>query len=325
MKISCDIIIDLLPLYHDNVCNESSKKLVEEHIAGCDACRTMLEKIRDNTLDNRIKQEREDVVRHHTQAVKRKSLVVGICIASVLAIPVLVSLIVNLATGHALDWFFIVLTSLMLLASVTVVPLIVDRNRGLWTLGSFIGSLALLLITISLYSGWSNWPFVAIASTLLGLSIPFAPYVISKLPLTGVITHHKGLLAMAINTLLLYMLLIVIGLVAQSSADYWRLAFLIASTWVLFPWSLFLVIRYARTGVLIKIGLCFVISGLYSSIGGNVTEWIVTGIWRSPFAGANLSAWELGTINGNISLLLLLTGCIVGGALVVIGLLQKKE
>ena len=31
MKISCDIIRDLLPLYKDNVCSDASKDMVEEH------------------------------------------------------------------------------------------------------------------------------------------------------------------------------------------------------------------------------------------------------------------------------------------------------
>ena len=152
MNISCDVIKDLLPLYHDGVCNDASRKLVEDHLAQCPECRAILDKIRDNTLDNRIAAERGDVVGHHTKAVKRKSLITGISIASVLAIPVLVSMIVNLATGRALDWFFIVLVSLMVLASVTVVPLIFEKNRALWTLGSFTGSLLLLLLTAAIYS-----------------------------------------------------------------------------------------------------------------------------------------------------------------------------
>lgn len=38
MNVSCDIIRDLLPLYHDGVCSEDSKKMVEEHLANCKSC-----------------------------------------------------------------------------------------------------------------------------------------------------------------------------------------------------------------------------------------------------------------------------------------------
>lgn len=45
MKISCEVIQDLLPLYQDKVCSEDSKALIEEHLAGCAACRAELQAI----------------------------------------------------------------------------------------------------------------------------------------------------------------------------------------------------------------------------------------------------------------------------------------
>jgi hypothetical protein len=39
MKNNCDVVTDLLPLYVDGVCSEESKKLVEEHLEECEACR----------------------------------------------------------------------------------------------------------------------------------------------------------------------------------------------------------------------------------------------------------------------------------------------
>ena len=44
MKISCEIIKDLLPLYHDNVCSEESRVLIEEHLTDCCDCRVELNK-----------------------------------------------------------------------------------------------------------------------------------------------------------------------------------------------------------------------------------------------------------------------------------------
>lgn len=45
MKTACEIIRDLLPLYHDGVCSEESRLLVEEHLAECEGCRRVREKI----------------------------------------------------------------------------------------------------------------------------------------------------------------------------------------------------------------------------------------------------------------------------------------
>lgn len=35
MKVPCNIIEDLLPLYHDNVCSEESRAMVKEHLQTC--------------------------------------------------------------------------------------------------------------------------------------------------------------------------------------------------------------------------------------------------------------------------------------------------
>lgn len=45
MNIPCDTVRDLLPLYHDEVCSQESRKLVEEHLAGCESCRAELAKM----------------------------------------------------------------------------------------------------------------------------------------------------------------------------------------------------------------------------------------------------------------------------------------
>lgn len=43
MNLSCEVIRDLLPLYHDGICSAESRQLVEEHLKTCDVCRQELE------------------------------------------------------------------------------------------------------------------------------------------------------------------------------------------------------------------------------------------------------------------------------------------
>ena len=50
MKISCDVIRDLLPLYYDNVCSEDSRKLIEEHLSTCLKCTEELKQINEEIL-----------------------------------------------------------------------------------------------------------------------------------------------------------------------------------------------------------------------------------------------------------------------------------
>ncbi len=42
MSISCEIIKDLLPLYHDGVCSKESRSAVEEHLSDCESCKAEL-------------------------------------------------------------------------------------------------------------------------------------------------------------------------------------------------------------------------------------------------------------------------------------------
>ena len=43
MKITCDVIQDLMPSYVDGILSEDSRELVEEHLKSCKECQKMLE------------------------------------------------------------------------------------------------------------------------------------------------------------------------------------------------------------------------------------------------------------------------------------------
>jgi len=40
--LPCELIQDVLPLYHDNVCSETSRKLVDSHLETCEKCTQVL-------------------------------------------------------------------------------------------------------------------------------------------------------------------------------------------------------------------------------------------------------------------------------------------
>ncbi|WP_047833155.1 DUF3955 domain-containing protein [Robinsoniella sp. RHS] len=50
MSINCEVVKDLLPLYHDNVCSEDSRKLIEEHLSTCLKCTEELKQINEEIL-----------------------------------------------------------------------------------------------------------------------------------------------------------------------------------------------------------------------------------------------------------------------------------
>jgi len=84
MKLSCDVIQDLLPLYHDGVCSGESKKIVEEHIATCAACKDVLHGLKEDMAPDSVEAAAPLVsIQMKWNRLKRKSLLKGAAIVTV--------------------------------------------------------------------------------------------------------------------------------------------------------------------------------------------------------------------------------------------------
>ena len=94
----------------------------------------------------------------------------------------------NVASQGTLSWFWIVLTSVLLAASLTLVPALVGLRQELTpyrasiSLGSALVSLELLLLAGCLYSGGDWFPMAAVG-VLFGASLLIVPVVLWQLPL----------------------------------------------------------------------------------------------------------------------------------------------
>ena len=77
MKIECEVIRDLLPLYADDACSEKSRGIVEEHLQECDACRELLQKIRQTEIDDTLQYEKNSVIGYGAKQFRRRSALVG--------------------------------------------------------------------------------------------------------------------------------------------------------------------------------------------------------------------------------------------------------
>lgn len=191
-KFSCGVVRDLLPLYRDNVCGEDSRGIVEEHIAECRECADILERLDDHTVENTLSAEAAAVLENHRKSERRAAAAVGIITAGILLVPVIVCLICNLASGHGLSWFYIVFASLLTAASVTVVPMLSKSYRFSKTVGCFLLSLFLLLLSCCVYTHGS-WLWIAWVPTVFGVSVLFAPIVIRNIPLPDMLKNRKTL------------------------------------------------------------------------------------------------------------------------------------
>ncbi|MDR1913974.1 MAG: zf-HC2 domain-containing protein [Clostridiales bacterium] len=89
MKVSCEIIKDLLPLYHGGVCSNESKTMVEEHLAYCDSCKAELQAMDEDLPINNTEQNlnEAEAVKKLSRRWKKgmnKSLLKGILITIVI-------------------------------------------------------------------------------------------------------------------------------------------------------------------------------------------------------------------------------------------------
>ena len=243
MKTNCNIIKDLLPLYFERVCSEDSRQLVEEHLGGCEACETMLKTLQEDTLDHRLKEERDDVIGHHARADKRRFLVIGASIAAIAAIPIILSIIISAMAGSAWEWPFVVLAVLMVFASGMVAPLLAKSDEGSLAVVGFGASVTLLLLTSAIY-GFAGWFLILIIPIPFVMSKMLTPHVINRMPLTGALKRHKELLATIINTLLLFATIIIIELFNRK-ADFsppWPLIYMAAAVYLIAAWGWLIIV-----------------------------------------------------------------------------------
>ena len=220
MKTDCNIIRDLLPLYADDVCSGESRALVEEHLSECPDCAEELKRIREDEIEEHLTAEREEVIRSQKKRFGRRSAAVGSAIAWILMIPVVICLFINRMQGGGMGWFFVVLSSLAVAASLIVVPLMAQENKLFWTFCAFTASLMILLAVTCIYSG-GDWFFIAATATLFGLSVCFLPFVIRAKPLRPYVPEKKALTVVAVDVALFALMMEAIR-IHNSGLGFWR-------------------------------------------------------------------------------------------------------
>jgi predicted anti-sigma-YlaC factor YlaD len=103
MKISCEIIKDLLPLYLDGVCSNDSKAAIEEHLTGCDNCKSELQAMQtsipiDSTAQNLKEAEAVKNLSKRWKKGMAKSLLKGILftVLTIAAIAILLYIFIGI-------------------------------------------------------------------------------------------------------------------------------------------------------------------------------------------------------------------------------------
>ena len=220
----------------------------------------------------------------------------------------LTCLICNLAIDRTLSWFWIVLASELLAFSLTSLPLLLSKHRGLWTVGAVFVTLNLLLLVCCLYTG-GNWFYVTFTALLFGFSVVFLPLLIRVLPLHGPLLRHKALLCLAADTLLLFVLLLASCHISDSLYQFLPRVLPTAAFPLVLPWALLVCIRYLPVNAWFRTAACCAVTGVFTLVANPVLTVITDHV---PFAldPMNLLDWSAGFLTGNV-VLVIFAACVL--------------
>lgn len=101
MKYPCDLIRDIMPLYHDEVASEESRKAVEEHFCECQKCKEYYDimcesdAVETNAFDEETeKKTAASYERVHKKVIKRIGKVIGITALAVVGVIFVIYILV---------------------------------------------------------------------------------------------------------------------------------------------------------------------------------------------------------------------------------------
>lgn len=213
-------------------------------------------------------------------------------------VTLLICFICNLAYNHALTWFFIVTAACLTAFSLTSLPLVVQKKKGLITLGSFFLSLNLLLLVCCVYTS-GRWFFVSFASLAFAFSVVFAPSVLRKVVLPAGFGEHKALLSLGADTLLLFLLLTAACLYQNRMSHLFYPVGAVALCQLALPWAFLVVIRYLKLSVWFRASVSFAVGGLYILTVNSVLNVLID---RKLFEllSTDLGDWNGRFMNGNL-------------------------
>ena len=271
-NISCEIIQDILPLYHDHVCSVASSAMVEEHLKDCKACTKVLAEMDDDKIEADLLSETHDILKRHEKKERSIAFKTGIVIAGILILPVIIVLMLTLPGYSDLKTDAVLIASMLLVAGLTVVPLVSSKKKLSKTI--IFSTIALLLViffTEMFFDNGGILRFAEIAfSTVFGLSLPLFSIVAYQADLPETFKNHKGLLCMIWDTVWFY-LMIFAFCIDYPNAIHDLLV--VSSFYVAAAWLMFLAIRYLPCNGFVKAGLTIAIDGISIAIG-NQLGWI---------------------------------------------------
>lgn len=173
------------------------------------------------------------------------------------AITVITCFICNLAIEKTLNWFWIVLTALLLSASFTNIPQYIKKYRLILVPLIEYFFLCLLLLVCNIYTK-GNWFWIAIISVLLTLVIVFLPMIIYKYNFPNFFKKFNAFVSIFADFVLLLLLLLIINININGS---WFFNFALPLCIVILA-ILYLItsVKYIKINKYLKVGIMLLMS-----------------------------------------------------------------
>lgn len=320
----CDVVQDLLPLYYDNACTSASKKMVEQHLMTCEKCKKTYEALRNTTIDTVMKNESEGILERHAKKERNMAYKTGIVIALILMVPVVITFIVSMSSGGGLGVFAVLTASMLLIASLSVVPLLSTQRRMTKSILASVIALLLIFFFVDRMNGGGEFVLWTIP-TIFGLSIVFFPLVIRNITLPPILSDKKALITLTWDTLWLFL---TIFEVCNHSGDIegMRTGYTVSLILMTGVWLVFLIARYLPVNVWIKAGIILIISCIWTVFTNDVYAYFAEHKKQLTILSTNFSDWSNNIcFNANVYTLILIFGGIVGGGLLIYGIINMKR
>ncbi|MCC8152243.1 MAG: hypothetical protein LIO96_12555 [Lachnospiraceae bacterium] len=199
--------------------------------------------------------------------------------------------------------------------------MLVKRQRLHWVFWCSYGSLLLLLTVCRLThieAEYEHWYIMAVFGVSLGLFSVFLPLLLHTSTLAHPVLHHKGLICMAVDTILIYLLAIFGNMFADNlNNENLRECLLFALLCTAITWGLFTLFRYTKLSTLLCSFITAEVCGILTLLGNSLAHTLIDGS-RFILPEINLTNWTDDYINQNLGVMIM----ICAGVLIVFALVR---
>lgn len=337
MKIPCDIIKDLLPLYNDGVCSEESVNAVEEHLTDCPDCTKELEKLKEDSPADMLKKEENDIIGTFRRSSLKKLLFLGVC----LVIFPFINLLFTLMYGDSRTAVNVLFITVLVMLNSVVLPAVLGKGRKLVIIISSLAvPLTVIFITLPYFATLlSSYEYAYLNAVIC---VPVSMYLILSavlIPLKIRADHDSplrlkkaGLRLAAMETALLIPLSIMLPFmfivnyigVIEFYTFYYSVPFLI------FVWGIALLNRLLKTNHYIKISAYIALIGLYLGTM-SISQYCTEKPWEHYYE-SYYCFWQANLFSpypkyevANVSLMILIVFFAAAATLFIIGKREDKK